>query len=146
MHEKTRYTLDNNFFVEHECLSIDDDGDFLGDDESIQNFQLTLFSSTKEKIGYVCFEINRESNDSEITLLGILKEHHKRQGHATTLLKLVFDILKRHEIPQVVLEVTHENIQAQNLYAKLGFVPIENQETNSKSNQEKRLKLIKILQ
>lgn len=133
------FQLDNGSFVICEDLSIDEDGEFVGDDESIQTFQLTLFSSTKDKIGYLEFEINQKDTSSEILLLSILKERYKRQGYATYLINLVIKILKKNNINQVVLEVEPTNIPALSLYNKLGFIPVEHQQNN------KRITFIKVI-
>lgn len=71
--------------------------------------------------GYICFWMI----DDEIQLVNIAVHPLKRrEGHATTLLKKMFEISLSQGIKYVWLEVRPSNHAAKNLYSKFGFYEI----------------------
>ncbi len=108
---------------------------------------LTYHIWVAEKAGAVVgFAVHRALDEEEIELLNIAVDPlHRRSGVATRLIANI-------DSPKLLLEVRESNLQAQNLYRKLGFVEIgrrekyytEPEETAIVMRLSQRLKRVKV--
>jgi len=85
-----------------------------------QGLKLLLLSVNGRAIGSC--QIAGWSED-EPSILGInIDPNHRRKGHATVLVREVIEMAQRDRRTALTLTVERENIEAINLYRRLGFV------------------------
>lgn len=92
---------------------------------SVSSFHSLLSLSTtvgwiNEKSLLVCSQVGDEM---EILTLCVLPDF-RRQGIAESCMDFLFQYAKKHQIQRIFLEVSIQNIAAQNLYLKKGFQKI----------------------
>lgn len=77
-------------------------------------------------IGFVNFAIKDKNNSKNkigsIDLLGIDKNYQKK-GYGLLLIEFVIKKMKELNVSDVSLIVNKENVKAQRLYEKMGFIP-----------------------
>jgi ribosomal-protein-alanine N-acetyltransferase len=70
------------------------------------------------------FVMLNERNSAHLTTIGVAPEH-RRRGLATTLLDHIETALKAKEVGTIMLEVRVGNVEAQQLYRRLGYFVVQ---------------------
>lgn len=70
------------------------------------------------------FVMCNENNAAHLTTIGVAPEH-RRRGIARMLLAHIENALKTRDIGTIMLEVRVGNLDAQNLYRKLGYTTVQ---------------------
>ena len=91
---------------------------------------------TNEIIGFIIFWIIEDI--SELHSVAIA-DNYKRCGHGLSLIKHMFEFIKKKQIKEIFLEVRASNIPAINLYKKLEFKEINRRQNYYKSPSEDAL-------
>ena len=75
-----------------------------------------------EMVGFVMYCVDIDDDNYWIYRL-MIEEKHQRKGYAFDAMMQVIDIIKQDKTRhKIYIDCKHENIAAQELYAKLGFV------------------------
>lgn len=76
-----------------------------------------------ELVGFA-FVMVKENNSAHVTTIGVAPEH-RRRGIAARLLDRIDESLRKREVGTVMLEVRVSNLDAQQLYRRLGYTVVQ---------------------
>jgi ribosomal-protein-alanine N-acetyltransferase len=112
------------------------------DNFPISNPYVIVFKPEKRVIGYIIYWRVRE--EVQISNIAIHPDY-RRLGIAEAVMKKILKHLQAEDMKFVILEVRPSNLSAQELYRKLGFIPLGLQKKYYKNPEEDALLMGKTL-
>jgi len=90
-----------------------------------KNHYTFILRKNNNRIGFINFAIKEKNNSADkiasIDLLGIDKNNQKK-GFGLLLVEYALKKLKEFQVSEISLTVNKENVKAQRLYEKIGFI------------------------
>lgn len=99
-------------------------GDGVTADDLFKSPFIYLLCKNRRKLGFVSFKI-LEDNTVHISALGIATQHRKHGYGFILMYEFIKLIMSRSRFHQVKLGVRSDNVEAKNLYIRLGFTHVE---------------------